>query len=63
MSGSSETLGQEIVIVPCVAKEGEDDARSVSVMHHLWNTTRGSQSGQTLLLEATACSTWAVWKS
>ena len=38
MSGSSETLGQEIVIVPCVAEEGEDDARSVSVMHHLWNT-------------------------
>jgi hypothetical protein len=29
--------GKKIVIVPCVAKKSEGDARSISVMHRLWN--------------------------
>jgi hypothetical protein len=29
--------GKNVVIVPCVAKKGEDDARNISVMHRLWN--------------------------
>ncbi len=28
----------EVVMVPYPAKKGEDDARGVSVMYHLWNT-------------------------